>query len=151
MFGFVLRKRQQDVKKLLQGRINRTVANQLDEKARRARRCAMCDVAWIIPYAEDAKPDFQSAYPAVTRDISEQGLSFIHTEPVHDKRLLIGLKNDVETFYIVGPVEHCTSLGYGFYQIGVKPFETIDVDPYEAKRLEARYAARETAPAAAGV
>ena len=143
MFGFVLRKRQQDVKKLLQGRINRTVASQLDEKARRARRCAMCDVAWIIPFPHGSQPDFEAGFPAVTRDVSEEGLSFIHTEPITGQRLLIGLKNDVETFYIAGPVEHCTSLGYGFYQIGMKPFETIDVDPFEGQRLESRFAGRE--------
>ena len=151
MFGFLLRKRQQDVRRLLQGRINRTVARQLDDKARRARRCALCEVAWIIPYPEGSTPDFDGGFPAVTRDVSEEGVSFIHTEPVNDDRLLLGLKNDVETFYVVGPVEHCTPLGYGFYQIGVKPFETMNVDPFEAKRLHARFAPEQHVPVSVGV
>jgi hypothetical protein len=152
MFGFGQRKRQRDVKRLLQGRINRAVLQRLDDKARNGSRCHVCEVAWVIPCgARPLRPQYDEVLGCVTRDISEQGLSFIHTEPVTDEWLLLGLEGDVEMFFLRGSVEHCTPLGYGYYQIGVNPQETVDVEPHDIDRMRGHLAARMPMPAAAGV
>ncbi len=137
MFGFLLRKKKDDVRRAMYRRMNRSFARQIGERDRRDSRGAFCEVVWIIPCDDQSKRrDFSGAYPAVTRDISPEGLSLIHTSPIIAEQVLVGLQGKIEPRFLLCEIEHCTKLGYGFYQIGLHPKELINLEPEEFETLE---------------
>lgn len=129
MFGFLTRKRQDDVQRFLSRRMNRSFLQQMDSGKRRHSRDDFCEVAWVIPYDEEAiQPVFEESHVAVTRDISPEGLSIIQTSPINEVRCVIALEGDMEMHFILCTVTHSTPLGYGFFKIGLFPDEFLNVD-----------------------
>ena len=126
MFGFLFHRKRQEVRKALTSRINHKCVDQVRHANRAVTRTAICEVLWLIPDG-DLRDGFADMVPAVSKDISPQGIAVIHTEPVTDSRITIGLEGQHGPTFIRANVEHCTSLGYGFYQIGLHPDEVLNV------------------------
>ncbi|MDA1017436.1 MAG: hypothetical protein O3A00_23645 [Planctomycetota bacterium] len=140
MFGFIFRKKQDEVRKLLQNRMNRSFLRQFRYGKRIDPRGSFCEVVWIIPYDDAVKyPDFTQGYPAVTKDISPEGLSLIHTLPIRAKRVLVALEGASETRFVACTHTHSTNLGYGYYQIGLHPEEVLWLDESELNLLRKSY------------
>ena len=137
MFGFLFRKKRDIVRAVLTGHMNRFFLRQLHGEDRRVRRGMFCQVAWVIPY-QDGKPRFQEAYPVVTRDICQEGIGLLTTHPIRDERLLVALEADVSMHFVNCLVQHSTPLGYGFYQIGLKPTEVLNVGTESLEQLRRR-------------
>ena len=74
----------------------------------------------------------------MTKDICSEGLSLIHTSRVAHDRLIVGLEDAVQMHFLLCHREHCTPLGYGYYQIGVHPEEIIKLKPDVIMRLQRR-------------
>ncbi|MGE3315202.1 MAG: hypothetical protein AB7O26_08795 [Planctomycetaceae bacterium] len=111
----------------------------IDNKSRQASRGAFCEVVWLIPIDEQTRrPDFNRVATLVTRDISSDGMALVHNEPVRDKRVIVGLQDDTCPRFIDCDLQHCTSLGYGHYVIGLHPNEVVQLEPYEVEALEER-------------
>ena len=136
MLGFLFHRKRKEVKAILTGRMNRTYIKQVDHRDRVTSRGGFCEVIWLIPYRR--KPDFSQARPVVTRDICPEGLSMIDTEPTTDERFLVGLQGDHGPRFLLCTVQHSTSLGYGFYQIGLHSDEVFEVHPEDVKALQQR-------------
>lgn len=148
MFGFLFRKKQDEVRKLLQNRMNRSFLRQFRYGKRVDPRGSYCEVVWIIPYDDNVKyPDFGRGFPVVTKDISPEGLSLIHTSPMNGERVVVAMENARETRFVVCSCEHTTDLGYGFYQIGLHPDEVLWLDESELDMLRANYAEKQQATA----
>ena len=49
--------------------------------------------------------------------------------------LLIGLQDQTGPSFVRCTIEHCTPLGYGFYQIGLHPEEVVPVREDEIAKL----------------
>lgn len=137
MFGFLFARKRNEVIRFMQRRMNRSRMQQVSVGQRGRSREAYCQVVWVIPCDEQLeRPDFCAAFPAVTRDISAEGLSFIHTVPVSSESVLVGLHDETGSIFVLCSVEHCTPLGYGFYQIGVNPEEIINPDGRDVKEFQ---------------
>ena len=129
MFGFLTQKRRDDVQRFLNRRMNRSFLPQVSGSKRRHSRGEFCEVAWILPYDDEAGcAVFDEACVAVTRDISPEGLSILQTSPLNEVRAVIALEGDLEMHFILCRVMHSTTLGYGFFHIGLYPEEFLNVD-----------------------
>lgn len=139
MFGFLFHRKREEVKRILHGRMNRTYMQGIENKNRSGSRGAFCEVVWLIPVDEEARqPDFNRVTTLVTKDISSTGLSLIHNQPVHDRRVIVGLRDESLPRFIVCDLQHCTSLGYGHYLIGLHPEEVIQIDLGDVEAMEQR-------------
>ena len=139
MFGFLLKKRRDDVQRFLNRRINRSFMPQVSGSKRRHSRGEYCEVAWVLPYDEQEYcPVFDEACVAVTRDISPEGLSILQTSPLNEVRAVIALEGDLEMHFILCRVMHSTPLGYGFFHIGLNPEEFLNVDLTAVDELKRR-------------
>ena len=130
MFGFLTRKRHDDVQRFLNRRMNRSFLPQVvSESKRRHSRGEFCEVVWVLPYDEqEYLTVFDEARVAVTRDISPEGLSILQTSPLNEVRAVIALESDLEMHFILCRVMHSTPLGYGFFHIGLHAEEFLNVD-----------------------
>jgi hypothetical protein len=147
MLGFLFHKKRQEVSRLLHGRVNQTFVKQVGETQRSATRGAFCEVAWLIPYdARTKQPDCSCARPVVTKDISISGLSLIHNEAVTDERTIVGLQDETGLRFLLCTLQHCSSLGHGFHQVGLYPDEVIQISPADADMLPEDITAREEEP-----
>lgn len=139
MFGFLFAKKRNEVLRFMQRRMNRSRVCSVSPGQRGLDRDAFCQVVWIIPTdGHSEPPDYRAAFPVVTRDISPHGLSFIHTGPIHSRSVIVGLDEERDTGFVRCSVQHCTPLGYGFYQIGVHIDEIIHPDRTDAEHFQRR-------------
>lgn len=131
MFGFLFHRKQQEVHKALATRINHKCADHVRHASRRATRSPYCEVVWLIADVPDRSEAFAEMIPVVGKDISTQGMALIHNEPIKAERVIIGLEGQHGPSFILSTVQHSTSLGYGFYHIGLHPDEVLHVLPGE--------------------
>lgn len=149
MFGFLFRKKREDVRRILQRSMNRSFLKHFRYGNRLDPRCSFCEVVWVLPCeAGMPGPDFEQAFAAVTKDIAPEGLSLIAQEPFAVERVLIGLPDRPQVHFVLCTVGHSTPMGYGFYQVGLHPEEPMTVHQDDVQELERRLsehpAARET-------
>lgn len=138
MFGFLFSKKRHEVIRFMQRQMNRSRVRGVSPGQRALGRDPFCQVVWIIPDDDLQSPVFRAAFPAVTRDISAKGLSFIHTQPVRSDSVVVGLHDELGTSFVRCSVEHSTPLGYGFYVIGVDPQELLTPDCPDAEAFQTR-------------
>jgi len=141
MFGFLFQKKRDEVRRLLANRMNSRFSSQFRYGLRKNPRGSFCEVVWVIPYDSDrSMPRVEAAFPVVTKDICSEGLSLIHTTPIDQQRIVVGLEGAVQMHFLLCHREHCTPLGYGYYQIGVHPEEILKLRADLLLRLERRMA-----------
>lgn len=139
MFGFLLRKKQDDVHRLFAGCMNRRAVQNVRDGLRSTSRGAFCEVVWLIPISDETgEPAYSSAIPVVTKDICQKGVAVIHTQQIPDERVLLGLECDVSVQFVLCHVHHATEMGYGFYHIGLEPLELINVPPGDEREFSER-------------
>jgi hypothetical protein len=117
---------------------------------RKAQRSNFSEVVWLIPM-EGKQASFSKAVPAVSKDLSIQGLAIIHTAPMSESPLVVGIPGEHGTSFFQCNVEHSSALGYGFYQIGLFPVKLLTPHMSEVKAWETRTAQFQTDPAPAPV
>jgi hypothetical protein len=140
MFGFLFHRKRQDVRKALATRINHKCVAGIRHANRAVTRSPFCEVVWLIPDDGDLCGAFTDMVPVVGKDISTQGVSLIHNEPLADRRVVLGLEGAHGPSFIRATVEHSTSLGHGFYQIGLSPEEVLPAGPAEVSQWRRRLA-----------
>ncbi|RMF95981.1 MAG: hypothetical protein D6741_11190 [Planctomycetota bacterium] len=154
MFGFLLRKKREAVRRFLSRRLNERVMRSVpDCHGRFDSRSAFCEVIWIVPFdAVEKRPDYSQAFAAVSRDLSAEGASFVRDEPLAADRVLLGIRGDYGWEFLRSDVEHNTPIGYGFYLVGIRAIEPFRVDPCIVDELEQRLGEpnRQAEPALAG-
>ncbi len=140
MFGFNWDSKRQEVRRVLTSRVNHNCLSNLDPRDRRFSRSAFSEVVWLIPIGRDGQPQWGFASPVVSKDISAQGLSLIHNEATVDDQLIVGLQDPTGPCFVLCTVEHCTSLGCGFYQIGLVPEQMVPISDANLKTVRERLA-----------
>lgn len=158
MFGFLLRKKQDDVRKLLQRTMNRSYMQQFRYGPRQDSRGSLTDVAIVFPLQKrGASPEFERAFTAITKDISTSGLSIVCRD-VDDRvaptgYVLLGISDDYGYSTLLCQVRHVTDLGYGYRHIGLWPEERVQVSASHLRETQLRLGAdpaQVMAPASAG-
>jgi hypothetical protein len=127
MLDFLFHKKRDEVKRVLHGRVNRAHARTISvDNSRAATRGSLAEVVWVVPWASVAKADYIRVFPAVCRDLSTEGIGFVHNAPLIERCVLIGLRDSTAPRFIACTLKHCTPLGYGFYHIGLFADEVIN-------------------------
>jgi hypothetical protein len=145
MLNFDFFNQRAEVKRALSSRLNHTTMDTLRYQDRKAQRSNYSEVVWLIPI-EGKHPNYAKAVPAVSKDLSIQGLSLIHNAPLTESLLVVGIPGEHGTSFFQCNVEHCSSLGYGFYQIGLFPVKLLTQNMSEMKAWETRTAEFQTQP-----
>ena len=138
MFQFNQESKRQEVRRVLTSRVNQNCLSNLDPRDRRFSRSAFSEVVWLIPIGRDGMPQWGFAAPVVSKDISAHGLSLIHNEATVDDQLVVGLQDATGPCFVLCTVEHCTSLGCGFYQIGLLPEQMVPISDADLKAVRDR-------------
>lgn len=138
MLNFSSQQKKQEIQRLLTSRINQSCLANINPRDRASSRSAFCEVVWVIPCGRTGKADFNSAFPVVSKDISAKGLALIHDEPITADPIMVGLQDQTGPAFLRCTLEHCTSLGFGYYQIGLHPEEVVPVREDEIAKLKRR-------------
>lgn len=126
MLDFLFHKKRDEVKRVLHGRVNRAHARTLSAaNARTATRGTFTEVIWVVPALSIEEADFSRVFPAVSHDLSTEGVGFIHNAPVDEPCVIVGLRDETTPRFLVCAAKHCTPLGYGFYHVGLLADEVI--------------------------
>jgi len=137
MFNFLPHKRRAAVQTLLTSRVNNACMANLAPGQRNNTRSQFCEVVWVVPMGPAGQPEYSAGFPAVSKDISARGLALINNAPIDDPEFVIGLQSDTGPVFIRCSLEHCTPLGYGFYQIGLHPDNVVSISDEELSALMA--------------
>ncbi len=73
---------------------------------------------WVAPIRPDGSVDWDSAYDAISHNLSVDGLALLQQQLTTSERVLIGINSDQETFYIPAEVRHWRVLGTGLVELG---------------------------------
>lgn len=141
MFDFLFKRQAVAVRRVLQGRLNRTTMQHLQEGPRKGTRGMFAQVVSLTPYGRDDAPDVFASLPVCTKDISEEGLALLAPCDVPVRNVLVGLRDTEVPVFLRCEVEHSTPLGFGFHQVGLHPIEVVSLDPPVVDEIE-RYLER---------
>ena len=137
MLNFDFFNQQAEVKRALSSRLNHTCMDGLRYQDRKVERSHFSEVVWVVPLV-GRKPDFSQSIPVVSKDLSLQGLSLIHSAPLIQSPLIIGVPGHCGPSFFECKVEHCSALGFGFFQVGLFPVKVVSVSLADVKAWEAR-------------
>lgn len=143
MLNFDFFNQRAEVKRALSTRLNHNCMDTLRYQDRKAERSNYSEVVWLIPM-QGKHVNYSQAVPAVSKDLSIQGLALIHNSPVTESPLVVGIPGQLGMSFFQCNVEHCSSLGYGFYQIGLFPVKLLSPGMSELKAWETRAAEFQT-------
>ena len=74
----------------------------------------------IVPVREDGSVDWDAAYEAVSRNISQDGLNLLQEQLAGTRRIMIGLPAGNQLLYIPAEIRHCQALTGGVVEIGCR-------------------------------
>jgi anti-sigma regulatory factor (Ser/Thr protein kinase) len=96
----------------------------------------------IVPVREDGNVDWDAAYEAVSRNISQEGLYVLQEQLATTRRVMIGLPAGNQLVYIPAEIRHCQALASGVVEIGCR-FESVRgmPDPPHGATAEAMHQA----------
>jgi len=137
MFGFLFQRDQDKVRQVLSKHMNREFLRKFRFGQRTNARGGFCQPAWVVPVNDADEPVFGNAFALITKDISPEGVSLIHTEPIGLPKMLVGFGDGESMEFVHCTLEHCTPVGLGFYQIGLHPRCVASVPPSQVRRLGA--------------
>lgn len=111
--------------------------NGLRYQDRQSERSNYSEVVWLIPL-KGKRGDFSQAVPAVSKDLSIQGLSLINNDAVSAPELVVGVPGEHGWSFFHCKLEHCSGLGYGFFQIGLFPVKLVTLNTTDNQNWEKR-------------
>jgi hypothetical protein len=148
MLDFDFFNRKKRVHSALTSKINNGCVDDMRYQDRKQSRTVYSHVVWLVP-CQGKSPDYAQATPAVSKDISVEGLSLVHTAPLESKHIVVALPGETGPTFLWCEVEHSTALGYGFFQIGLAPERVIAPSLAEFNAWKTRCGEFEPAPASA--
>ncbi len=152
MFGFLLKRKQDEARRVLARQQNLMFGQQVRTGPRVETRGGYMQPAWVIPICPSTDvPKYSRAFPAMTRDISSQGLSIIHSGRIDATELLIGLPAQDDVTFLRFEVVHETQLGCGFRQYGLHVRELSEVPPDFLRDLREMFTKLDAEPQTANV
>jgi anti-sigma regulatory factor (Ser/Thr protein kinase) len=88
-----------------------------DEKRRHTRRPVQTRLR-VAPLRPDGSVDWESAYEAVSRNCSPEGIAFLQERLAVTDRIIIGIDSEGQPLYLPAEVRHWRNLGGDIVEIG---------------------------------
>ncbi len=147
MLNFDFFTERSDVYRALSSRLNDQCMDGLRYQDRKVQRSEFCEVIWLV--SKKGKGfDYSQAVPAISRDLSIRGLSLVHTAPIAGGELVVAIPGKHGFSFLHCNVQHCSDLGYGFFQIGLYAAKVVTPNMADMTIWEKRKAQfRQEAPA----
>ena len=149
MLDFEYFNRRKEVQTALTNRVNTVCMDGIRHADRKNQRSPFSEVVWLVPTELNKRGDYSKALPAVSKDISVGGLSLVHNRPLTSDHVIAILPGANGPTFLRCEVEHCTRLGYGFFQIGLRPERVLQAKHQEQIDWEKRCEEFDDTPAAA--
>ncbi len=137
MLNFDFFNHRAEVRRALSSRLNHHCMDTLRHQDRKTERSYCTEVVWLIP-TNGRRADYSRAEPAISKDLSIQGMALIHNRPVSESPVIVGFPGEHGISFFQCNLEHCSHLGYGFYQIGLCPVKLLSPNQAERNAWETR-------------
>jgi hypothetical protein len=147
MFDFGDAGNRRRVEAILTSRMNGLCFDELRGSARTRDRSACVIVTCVVPRADDGGWDFAQAMPALSRDISQTGVSVLHNAELSGE-YLVEVPRVQGSDFMRCTVQHSSQMGRGFFHIGMSAKEVVHVEALDRNKLERRLAEFEVEAAA---
>lgn len=139
MFSFLFHKKRDEVRRILQGRMNKSFLQDVTGGKRQSTRGPLSEVVWLVAWDADARePSTHDVRPVLTKDICATGISLLHTDELADSHVVVGLLDDQGPRFIRCEVVHSTSLGFGYFQSGLNPINLVHINPSDVDAMTER-------------
>lgn len=148
MLDFEYFNRRKEVQTALTNRVNTVCMDGIRHADRKNQRSPFSEVVWLVPTAGSKRGDYAKALPAVSKDISVSGLSLVHNQALTDEHVIAILPGNNGPTFLRCEVEHCTRLGFGFFQVGLRPERVLQAKHSEQQAWEKRCEEFDDEPAA---
>jgi len=102
---------------------------EFDPRKRNETRVRINTVVLLIPY-RDHRPQLEKMFSGFTKDWSTTGMSVILSEPRGVDQVIVGVRFEAETHYILAKAVHLSPIGPGFYQLGLRFSELLHVSDF---------------------
>ncbi len=138
MLDFDYFNRRKEVQTALTNRVNTVCMDGIRHADRKNERSPFSEVVWLVPTENNKRGDYSQALPSVSKDISVGGLSLVHSQPITAEQVVAILPGTNGPTFLRCEVEHCTRLGYGFFQVGLRPERVLQAKENERLAWEKR-------------
>lgn len=140
MFEFTQAQKRKRVQAVLTARMNQRCMDEMYGGAggRGADRTPYSMALVVIPGSRK-NWEYDDAFPALSRDISPNGLAILHTAPLEGE-LLVEIPGDNSSNFVRCTVQNCRELGHGYWQTGLQGHEVVDIDYHYQRVLDERMA-----------
>lgn len=139
MFDFSGAGNRRRVEAILTSRMNDLCFEELCGSARNKDRSACVNVICLVPRTDDGTWDFEQAMPALSRDISQSGVSVLHNAELNGE-YLVEVPRVQGSDFVRCAIQHNSQMGRGFFHIGMSAKEVVHVEALERNKLERRLA-----------
>lgn len=95
-----------------------TMKQELPEDRRGKPRIAMHSELQIVPILEDGTVDWDAAYKAICRNLSEQGIAILQNRLTEFDRILVRITVDDKKFSFPAEVRHSRDIGNSMFELG---------------------------------
>ncbi len=99
-------------------------------------RAAVSRPLRVAPIRPDGSVDWDAAYEAVSKNISEDGLSLLQSRLATTERVLIGILTDGEPLYVAVEVRHCRALDGGLVELGCRFEARVGADAGPRQKVQ---------------
>jgi hypothetical protein len=83
-------------------------------------RFAFQDRVRVAPIRADGTPDWDAAYEAVGRNLSEDGMAFLQSRLAASERIVVGIYTEGGPIYLPAEVRHCEALTGDVVELGCR-------------------------------
>lgn len=132
MLLFNARRKEKEVQRALVRLVNQHTGDLHDNVRLESRVCLTAAVV-IVPWV-DGSFDTSSAINGVTKEFSSTGASLAVSARLDEDDLAVGMKHDGAMIFFRGQVMHRDELGGGFWVLGMRFNEVIDLESHPALR-----------------
>lgn len=138
MFDFLLSGKQKQARALLASRANKLAILDVSGRDRISTRRQMVEAVMAVPRA-GRRWDYAEAFPVLTCDVSAGGVCVLHHEKL-EGTFLLRLSDEVGSSFLGFAVQHASSLGYGYWRIGLEADEVVHPSKSQLRELDERIA-----------
>ena len=96
------------------------------EESRTSSRCLRCLPVVLVPWEDGGPLPIHAAF-GTTKEISDHGMAVVLPSQMRTAEVAIGMLVEQQPRFMRGQVKHCTPVGGGYWQVGIRAFEILDL------------------------
>jgi anti-sigma regulatory factor (Ser/Thr protein kinase) len=106
-----------------------TLRRESGHEKRRSSRVPLTQPLHVAPIRSDGTVDWDAAYAALSKNLSDSGVSLFQEKLAETNRILLGISINNQFHYLPAEVRHCRSLGGDMVELGCRFQHKADEPP----------------------